>query len=744
MKKRLSQYPLPLYSGISTALIVVYLLLPNSLGLFFGGLPWSTPIEFLVIGIIIPILLLLNHKWIGRFYFSICFLALLVTKIALMMMVPSSGWEMRIFTSQENMATERWQRTYTTLLSPGISSRLESSWATQREFPIEWANDYETDHSKLWLGVQWEGYLRLPESSQLIIMADGTSCGSVKYKNNEGIIGNIPIVESKEDMDSILFQPIGNFASIEGQICFSKEDNWSFVPLIRSQDGTLSDATENNFLWSQSSIEKISDSALRVLSIVAQTIDWVLILFLILWIIDTYRHSHLATLLYVILLGVVCFGLQQTLMPQIIEYDGTGISYIGFWVIIIGLINLIIIRRYRTQIVDRLGLDYWLLLTIVPIIFVFFLSRWWHEIGRMQFIPPLDDWHEYQVFARQIFVFGDWLHQSKPVLTYQPLYRYLVGIMHTLFGQSHTSLYLINIWAIIGSTVIIIRLAKYFQINWWVTWCTSCGYLFFIFFSAFRHHIDRGMQEFPALLLLMLTVFMFLEIQVQNKNKLSVLLLMVFALLAIWIRLDHVLIVAAAGIFLWKPMRGNIKEAYLNLIKSSWKNRQTLLVYWGILIAGLLLVAMRNYLLGGEFVLTRSQIMHSDWAPNNLSGYINGITIVLNGGPSYGQTYNFSHIVGTIPIVVILWAGTIVAGISLLFRVGWIKRYPTNIGIMLSAGLIPYAFFLPVAYPPRWSIHIFPWTILALAITIDIITRKIKIRGNTSRSVNHKENLMPK
>ncbi len=717
-----------IWSLISGLLLIGFFLIPNSLERSFDGLPWSAPVEFLAVGIILPWLFLLNTRWLRQAPVGLSLLVLFVLKIALSWMTPSAGWDIWVYTSQSNMAVDRWQRTYSTLLTPGVSAHLEKGWSDQREFPIEWVNDKKSDKEKLWVGVRWEGYLRLPADSQLVIVAEGITHGDVTIKNDDGSALELPIVQKVEDLEGVPFIAGERTAQIAGQLCFSGAGNWSLVPLIRRGNGSYAETDDAQVLWGTHAGAELSAAELKTLVLFSYALDWAMIVFLVCWFVNVFIHSQRASLLLGLTVGGLSLMIQPVVLPLITQFDGTGITLVGFWILLIGLLSLLTIRRSQdTHTIEMSRTSKWPLWVFAPMVFAHFMVKWWDEVGRMQFMSSGDDWLTYQVFARQIFVEGDWLHRARPVFLYQPLYRYIVGAMHVLFGQSSISLYLLNVWTILAIAMIIIGLVKAFQGSRWIALAVSWSYLVIMFSSSYRHQIEHGLQEFAALLFLMLTAYMLVMYRNNRTNCAYMILAFVFALIATWVRLDHVVMVMALGTLLLGPLQGRTKNAWRLLFQSAWRNRKTLLTYLSIIAAGLLLVVLRNYFLGGEVILTRSQLIHADYVPKSLLGHLKGVVIVLTGKPSSWQSYSLLRLSGTLLVAIILWSGTILSVLGLVVRRGWLQTYHLSLGFILIGGIIPYTFVLPMAYLPRYSIHILPWAMLSLALGFDLWRRRAEV-----------------
>ena len=66
---------------------------------------------------------------------------------------------------------------------------------------------------------------------------------------------------------------------------------------------------------------------------------------------------------------------------------------------------------------------------------VFFVARALPQIGQIS-LYSVDDWLAYQVAGYRIYMNGFWLEGGNRVFDYQPLYRWITGALHLVFGDS--------------------------------------------------------------------------------------------------------------------------------------------------------------------------------------------------------------------------------------------------------------------------------------------------------------------
>jgi hypothetical protein len=170
--------------------------------------------------------------------------------------------------------------------------------------------------------------------------------------------------------------------------------------------------------------------------------------------------------------------------------DPTRIVYIGVSIIIAGIGFLLWTQRqkdYRNFQVDRIISSIFLLFG--PALLFFFSNKWWSSLGQWKNWGAGDDWVTYQKLAREVVVNGEWLNAGETVFTMQPLYRYIIGIYHWLFGQSAFVQNMSDVWCVLGATVLIARFAIKFRISPLMIFITSISYLSINLLGAFKHFI---------------------------------------------------------------------------------------------------------------------------------------------------------------------------------------------------------------------------------------------------------------
>jgi hypothetical protein len=182
---------------------------------------------------------------------------------------------------------------------------------------------------------------------------------------------------------------------------------------------------------------------------------------------------------------------------------------------------------------------------------LFFFYIWYADIGTFSFYSQGDDWHTYQRFARQIALAGEFLCGGETVLTYQPLYRYIVAALHILFGQSSFAQKMFDHYNIIFTGCFVTYIAKVLSRTESKT-CSAAfaGILFVVVLlvSNSRYIVGRGLQEITATAFQMGALAFILR-YVGSRSIYTLLSATACAILGFWSRMDHGIVLASFAFF---------------------------------------------------------------------------------------------------------------------------------------------------------------------------------------------------
>ena len=300
---------------------------------------------------------------------------------------------------------------------------------------------------------------------------------------------------------------------------------------------------------------------------------------------------------------------------------------------------------------------------------------------------------------------------------HQPLYRYITALFHWLFGKSMFAQKFFDVWCVIGATLVIVAWLRKTRVEFFYILVASLLFLLPVLIGPLRHHIGRGLAEYSSMFF-MLLAFWFLLLE--RKSVRLVITAGCCGLLAYWTRQDHLFVIAAGVFLLAEPVKGSVIEVwrgYLTYLQTSWR---TVAIFLGLIGFGVLAIAMRNWLIGGHFGLSlpdhpnfvfaarccdeNGDLLPIKWQPVFFYEKIR-LMIAMKKVGQFPSPFS-------IPIMI----GSCVGILFLIWRPFAFHQYPMSLSLLLLGVFIPYYFVNNWGYPPRFSIHLLPISVVSTVI----------------------------
>ncbi len=223
----------------------------------------------------------------------------------------------------------------------------------------------------------------------------------------------------------------------------------------------------------------------------------------------------------------------------------------------------------------------------------------WHSAplaGRWTLYSAGDDFWQFQRYAYRIVMLGYWLEGGSATFWFQPLYRWIAGVLHLVFGDSSIGE---SVWD--GACVLVGALAAFrlTRVYAGYRWALAAAVLSLVVFrfSAAYTWMGAGLGELSSSGLLYLAICL----MAGRRNRMRVALAAgLLATLAFYARLNNAVMVASVAAFalsLHVP-------ASAALWPSRWLARlrwQSALCVLGTLVVGVLLFAWRTWHYTGVF-----------------------------------------------------------------------------------------------------------------------------------------------
>jgi hypothetical protein len=332
-----------------------------------------------------------------------------------------------------------------------------------------------------------------------------------------------------------------------------------------------------------------------------------------------------------------------------------------------------------------------------------FASLTYRNIGRFAVYTTHDDWFVYQVAGYRIWQQGMWLDGSNPTFYYQPLYRWLSGALHLLFGDSSVGE---SYWD--AGCLLIAGLLSYELVKpsagerWGRTAAVATLATFAV--GAIWYLIGRGLSEITAAGFASLAALTLICGRAQRRSR--ALLAGLFGALAFYARLNHALFASAIVICAW-PLRDQVSTLFSvrRFVASiPWR---AVAVYGGCLMVAALLLAFRTWHYTGAFSFTYGTsfgLNDTGLRPSTLLSP----EVLARAGEGLWSTMVVNDLPPRLDArAALVFAGSVLSFLAVLGTPG--LRCLPLVPVVLTIGALAAA---PLAhahgYPGRVSVHLVP------------------------------------
>jgi hypothetical protein len=346
------------------------------------------------------------------------------------------------------------------------------------------------------------------------------------------------------------------------------------------------------------------------------------------------------------------------------------------------------------------------------------------DVGRMTLFTPGDDFTHFQRFAYRVYMQGYWLEGGQFTFWYQPLYRWIIGPVHMMFGDSSIGEWYLDAacllvgaqfafvvcdrvasfrWGIAASALLLATVA--IGPSWWIVGrdlseITAAGFAYAAALLLITRRDNAIWRPAAAGVLAVLCFY-------TRLNH----LIWLFALVALLLPLD-----LAAG-SLWRTRTWLPK---LPLASAA--------VIVAALAAGLGLFAWRTWYYTGQFSVfygTQRElvatIQPTDTAAQAITHLIESVLVLV----TVQDPPRFD------PRALLVVGGIVVAVLALL-RVPWCRDVPAGPVLFCTAGLAGALVARGTAYVGRFSIHLMPVAVALAACfgarMLDRFTARQRVR----------------
>jgi hypothetical protein len=330
-------------------------------------------------------------------------------------------------------------------------------------------------------------------------------------------------------------------------------------------------------------------------------------------------------------------------------------------------------------------------------------------IGRFTIYEFGHDYWMYQRFAYRIVMQGYWLEGGSIAFYFQAFYRWIVGLLHVVFGDSSVGEWYWDGACLLAGATFSFRLTRAFAGFRWGLIAAVCTLAVFVLGTA-HYLIGYGLGEISSAGLLSMAALC--AISSHYRRAAAAVMAGVLVTIAFYTRLNNLIMAAGVALFAL-PLDVSVRSL---LRPAAWRRRiawRTAAIVPAVLAAGLALLAWRNWHYGGAidpfYGTQRYTVSVAIWQPGeplgqSLRRLVHSVMMVLtvNDPPRFD--------VFALPIL----AGAMIAVLSVA-GVPKLRDLPAAIVLFFFASIASAFIAAGWAYTGRFSIHVMPVT-CALAV----------------------------
>ena len=336
-------------------------------------------------------------------------------------------------------------------------------------------------------------------------------------------------------------------------------------------------------------------------------------------------------------------------------------------------------------------------------------------VGRFVIYDFGHDYWMYQRFAYRIVMQGYWLEGGSVTFYFQPFYRWIVGFLHVVFGDSSVGEWYWDGACLLAGAILSFRITRTFAgFRWGLVAAVSTLAVFVL--GTAQYLIGHGLSEISSAGLLSMAALC--AISSRNRRTAAAVAAGVLATLAFYTRLNNLIMAMGIALFalpLRVPVHALIRPA-------GWWSRvswRTVVIVPAVIGLGLLLFAWRTWHYTGVFSVfygTQRYIV-AIWQPGaplgvTLQRLTHSVMLVLTvNDPPRFDVYALPILVGA-GVAVLSIMGT--PGLRDLPAAAVLFFFTSIAGAFVTAGW---------TYTGRFSIHVMPITCALAACGIASVLR---------------------
>jgi hypothetical protein len=333
-----------------------------------------------------------------------------------------------------------------------------------------------------------------------------------------------------------------------------------------------------------------------------------------------------------------------------------------------------------------------------------------HSVGRFDLYGAGDDFWMFQRYAYRIVMQGYWLEGGSPTFWFQPLYRWIAGLLHAIFGDSSVGQWYWDGACLLTGSLLTFYLVKRFAAFRWALAASVLPLAIFVLGTP-RYLIGLGLGEISSMGLLSAAALC--ALRGRHGAMRWAVAAGVLATLGFYVRLNNL------------PMALGTAVLALGHGRRWWRAGATIVSVAGL---GVLLFAWRTWHYTGVFSIfygTQRDLL-SIWQP---SLPLTTILQRMAGSVMMVLTVNDPARFDVVALPVL--AGALVAVLAIV-RLSRLRTIPVAPVLYFFAAISGALVTRGSAYPGRFSMHILPIACALAACGLSVVLRPTVRRPNAT------------
>jgi hypothetical protein len=577
------------------------LLWPSRVSGPFDGMPLDGAGEALVLGVLLPALVLLHPRFLTTRTARACIVGLLAWKALTTAALVQDGWCVRVtpgapYVREQTGAPHSWDlRADWRSPDPACSAIMTSPYNEFGQFPVWFFNLPPPNDS-------WPGEKDRPPGATTRVAVTGfirpRTPGSLRVVTGPDVAAALNVAGRTASGDALVREGVPVDAGTH-QVLIDATltgTSWQLAPLWNNED-----------LWSAraapvATVQRPTafDAAVR------PWITWVAGLFVV-----ALSLAWLASFAARIGDGnVLAWTIGASALIASLAARDTGSLGQMAVAALAGAVLLPIPARLRN------GLGLFTVVGIPWLTFVAVMAA--PQAGHFTLYSVGDDWWSFQRFAYRIYMQGYWLEGGSPTFWFQPLYRWIAGALHLVFGDSSIGEWYWDGACVLAMAALAFRITRPFAgFRWGIVSAVMTLTVFTL--GTTWGYLGHGLSEISSAGLVSMAALV--AIRSRHRGWGLQFGAGLLAVLAFYTRLNNLPMVLAIAAFA-VPMRQPIRTLLRPRTwagRTSWRTAAVLVLMLGV---GLVLFAWRTWHYTGVFSVfygTQRDLL-SVWQPGMAVG----------------------------------------------------------------------------------------------------------------------------